>query len=303
MTGSVSAPEPAGSRIALLGIGRMGHAMGLRLLDRGVSLTVWNRSPDRTAPLVEAGATAAPDVAAAATGADVVLLALADGPAVDDVLFDRGLAEALPAGGLVADLSSIAPDAARRHAKALAGAGIDHLDAPVSGGVRGARGGTLTILAGGEQEAFRRASPALGLLGQPHHLGPSGSGQLAKCVNQIIVGVTIAAVAEGMLLAAGGGADAAAVREALIGGFADSRVLREHGRRMLERDFVAGGMVATQLKDLETALDVARQERLTLPLTERTTALYRDVAAQLSPELDHSAVLLHLERAHAARPR
>ncbi|MBS1868077.1 MAG: NAD(P)-dependent oxidoreductase [Actinobacteria bacterium] len=302
MTAGGHAPgDTAAARVAVLGIGRMGGAVVERLLETGAEVTVWNRSAEKTRPLAAAGARVAADPAAAAAQADAALLLLSDGPAVEHVLLEQGVAEAVSPGGLVVDMSSIPPASAQRHAARLAALGSAHLDAPVSGGVRGARAGTMTILAGGDEPAFARAAPLLERLGIPHHVGAAGAGQFAKCVNQIIVGITIAAVAEGLLLADAGGVDAASVRTALLGGFADSRILQEHGRRMVERDFVAGGMVATQLKDLRTALDVARAHGLTLPITERVTGLFGDAADHIGTEVDHAGVLLELERLNAAR--
>jgi 2-hydroxy-3-oxopropionate reductase len=225
---------------------------------------------------------------------------LADGPTVHKVLFDSGVE--LGPGALVVDMSSIAPALAREHAALLAEHDVAHLDAPVSGGTVGAEEGTLAIMVGGERAAFDRARPLLETLGRPTYVGPAGSGQLAKCVNQLVVAVTIGAVAEGLLLASAGGADPAAVREAILGGFAESRILREHGARMLTRDFEPGGRSRLQVKDLDTILDVAGGIALELPFASLARELFRDLVENGDGELDHSALLLELERLQA-RPK
>ena len=290
------------ARIALLGTGLMGTPMALNLLSAGHVVTVWNRTPEKTAPLVERGATAAPAPAQAVERAELVITMLADGPAVAEVLFERGVAASVPAGALVVDMSSIPPGFARRHAAHLRERGVGHLDAPVSGGTVGAEAGTLAIMAGGERSDFERARGVLEALGRPLHVGPDGSGQLAKLVNQLIVAVTIGAVAEGLLLAGAGGADPAAVRHALRGGFAESRVLELHGERMLTRNFEPGGRTRMQLKDLNTVVDVAGELGLELPLALETRALFRSLSDGGGGDLDHSALLLELERRNASPP-
>ncbi|WP_245479676.1 NAD(P)-dependent oxidoreductase, partial [Hansschlegelia zhihuaiae] len=187
---------------------------------------------------------------------------------------------------------------ARAHAERLAAHDRRHLDAPVSGGTRGAADGTLAIMVGGSETDFEEARPLFAAMGSAVRVGPSGAGQIAKLANQAIVGVTIGVVAEALLLAAAGGADPAAVREAIRGGFAGSRILEEHGRRMLERDFRPGGKVATQIKDLETALAAAAEGGVRLPLTQDARDRFvflRD--AMGGGGYDHSALLLQLEEA------
>jgi 2-hydroxy-3-oxopropionate reductase len=222
------------------------------------------------------------------------LLSLSNGDVVSEVLFESGAAAALASDSLVIDTSTIAPASAREHARRLIDLGHAPLDAPVSGGTRGAEAGTLTIMVGGDPEHFARAVPVLRSLGEPTRVGASGSGQIAKAANQLIVAVTIGAVAEALTLAQRAGADASAVRSALLGGFADSRILREHGQRMLERDFTPGGLVSGQLKDLRIILELASQRDLQLPLTECVTDLFKRLSLE-HPGLDHSALLLELE--------
>ena len=283
-------------RIAFLGLGLMGASMARNLLDAGHDLTVWNRSPDKAAPLAEAGAAVAASAPEAAAGAELVVLMLENGPVVERVLFGAGTDAALALGAVVADMSSIKPAEARDHARRLAARGARHLDAPVSGGTTGARDGTLAIMVGGAEDAFALAEPAFRAMGRAVLVGPSGAGQLAKLANQVIVGATIGAVAEAFLLAERGGADPARLREALRGGFAESRVLELHAQRMIERDFATRGRCVTHLKDLDNALDAAAGMGLAdVPYASATADLFRGlIAAEGDP--DHSALLLELER-------
>jgi 2-hydroxy-3-oxopropionate reductase len=283
-------------RLALLGTGLMGSRIGLRLLRSGCTLTVWNRTREKMSPLLAEGARAGASPGDAVVDADATIGMLTDGPAVTSVLFDQGAADAFKEGSLFIDMSSISPATARENATRLHGRGVAYIDAPVSGGTRGAEQGTLAIMAGGDSAAFDGAQSILSLLGRPTHVGPAGAGQLAKLVNQVICGVTIGAVAEGLVLAASGGADPGAVREALFGGFADSRVLSEHGERMVKRDFVPGGAAQLHLKDLNTALEVARGLELELPLANTVRDLFADLVEHGCGGLDHSAILVELER-------
>ena len=285
-------------RIAFLGIGLMGAPMAERLIAAGRDVILWNRT--RAKAEMIAGARIAPTPAAVAQDVDVLITMLETGPVVDAVLFgDGGAAEPLQRGALVVDMSSSPPPLARDHAERFGKRGIGYLDAPVSGGVVGARAGTLAIMAGGSAADFARAKPIFEAFGRATLVGPAGSGQLAKCCNQAIVAITIGAVAEALLLAAASGADPAAVREALLGGFADSRILQLHGKRMIERDFVPGGRARVQLKDQDTILAAAKAAKLQLPLSECVTALYRDLVNQGGGELDQNALLVQLERINA----
>jgi 2-hydroxy-3-oxopropionate reductase len=282
-------------RIAFLGIGLMGAPMAERLVKAGHDLVLWNRTRAKAEAI--AGARVAATPGAAARDADVLITMLETGPVVEAVLFgENGAAVVLKRGALVIDMSSSPPPLARDHAERFAAHGIGYLDAPVSGGVVGARAGTLAIMAGGSPADFARANGIFEALGRPTLVGPAGSGQLAKCCNQAIVAITIGAVAEALLLAAASGADPAAVREALLGGFADSRILQLHGRRMIERDFLPGGRARVQLKDQDTILAAAKAANLRLPLSECVTELYRDLVKQGGSELDQNALLLQLER-------
>ena len=289
--------QPGIVRVTVLGTGLMGAPMAANLCGSGFDVCVWNRSRAKAEALAQHGARVAETPSGAVQGAHVVILMLQDAQAVEAVLFEAGVANELDRDALVIDMSSIPPAVARDHGRRLGQMGIAYLDAPVSGGTRGAAEATLAIMVGGASADLERARPVFEALGRPTLVGPVGSGQLSKCVNQVIVGVTIGAVAEGILLAAAGGADPAAVREAIRGGFAESRILHEHGRRMIERDWKPGGMVHSEVKDMHTALRAVPS--LNLPLTSLASGLYEDLLAAGFGEHDHSALLLALERMNA----
>lgn len=284
-------------RVAVLGLGIMGGRIARRLLDAGMPVTVWNRDPAKTHEPGARGAAIAPSPSAAVADCAVAIMMLADGPACEEVLWGpEGMAGALAPGTVVVDMASIPAPSARSHAERLAARGVAYLDAPVSGGARGAEDGTLTIMAGGDADAFAAVQDVLAPLGRSTRIGPSGAGQVAKTANQLIVGVTIGAVAEALLLAEAAGADPAAVREALLGGFADSRILREHGERMIAGEFAPGARVATQLKDLRTVAALAGEAGVSLPLAERVTELFTVLHDEIGADLDHSALILELRR-------
>jgi 3-hydroxyisobutyrate dehydrogenase-like beta-hydroxyacid dehydrogenase len=284
--------------VSLLGCGLMGSPMGKRLLDAGFALTVWNRSAEKCEDLVKAGARLAATPADAARASSIVITMLTDGLAVKDVLFNpaTGVAQAMNSGSLLIDMSSITPAQAKAHAQQLQALGVACLDAPVSGGTLGAQAGTLAIMVGGSRSDMARALPVLECLGRPIHVGPHGCGQLTKLANQIIVGVSIGAVAEALLLVKQGGADMAQARLALRGGFAESRVLEVHGQRMVEGDFAKRGSLAVQLKDLRNAMDTAVQLGFDAPITQHMMALFEQAADHGDANLDQSALFLELAR-------
>lgn len=288
-------------KIALLGTGLMGAPMARRLCGAGLDVTVWNRTRAKAEPLAADGARVADTAAAAVRGAELAITMLEHGDAVDDLLFAQGVADALPRGALLVDMSSIRPAQAREHAAALATRGVGHVDAPVSGGTLGAQAGTLTIMAGGEAADFARAQPVFAPMGRSTHVGPHGAGQLAKLANQMIVGITIGAVAEALLLAERGGADPARVREALKGGFADSRILEVHGQRMVERDFAKRAAVTVQLKDLRNALATGAETGFDAPITQLFEQLYASTAEHGWPDVDHAGLWLELARRNGMR--
>jgi 2-hydroxy-3-oxopropionate reductase len=221
-----------------------------------------------------------------------------DTPDVESVIFGPGgVAEGLSPGKLVIDMSSISPIATKEFAKKIEALGCLYLDAPVSGGEVGAKAGTLTIMVGGRQEAFERAKPLFEAMGKTiTHIGPNGDGQTAKVANQIVVAVTIAAVAEALLFASKAGADPAKVRQALMGGFAGSRILEVHGERMLKRTFAPGFRLALHHKDLGIALDGARELHLSIPHTATCQELFNAALAAGEGGLDDSALAKVLER-------
>jgi 3-hydroxyisobutyrate dehydrogenase-like beta-hydroxyacid dehydrogenase len=286
-------------RISLLGCGLMGTPMSRRLLAAGLPLTVWNRTPGKAQALAAHGARVATTPAQAVQEADVVITMLEHGGTVNEVLFGLGADSAvqgLNAAAVVVDMSSILPEQAQSHARRLSAAGAHHVDAPVSGGTVGAEAGTLAIMAGGDETQVTRITPVLAHLGRVVHVGPSGSGQLAKLANQMIVGITIGAVAEALLLAERGGANPAKVREALRGGFAESRVLEVHGQRMVDGDFAKRGSLAIQLKDLRNALHTAQGLGLDTPITRQLGELFAQAAADGLGELDQSGLFVALQR-------
>lgn len=286
------------TRIAFLGTGIMGAPMATRLAAAGFPVTAWNRSPEKLASL--AGLAVAPTARAAIERAEVVVCMLSSGQVCDAVLLGpEGAVAAMAPGATLVVMSSIPVGTARAQAAACAERGIAYVDAPVSGGERGAKDGTLAIMAGGDAAVVKALAPLFAPLGRPTPVGPVGSGQLAKLANQLIVASSICAVAEALLLAERGGADPARVREALLGGFADSAVLRQHGLRMVERDFKPGGPAKHQIKDTGTALDLARAQELRLPVAEEVDRLFRSLVEHGGGDLDHSAVIVELRRLNA----
>lgn len=281
------------TKIALLGTGLMGAPMSRNLLKAGHDLRVWNRSRDKAAPLAELGATVCDTPAEAVAGSEIVISMLSDGPA-SGAIQDAAM-EAFTDGAVWVEMGSIKPAEARAHAKRFAARGIGYVDAPVSGGTKGAEGATLAIMAGGDAETFARVRAVLADMGRPVHVGPVGAGQLAKLANQAIVACTIGAVAEAMLLLDRGGADPAAVRDALKGGFADSTILQQHGARMTEGNFVPGGLTKLQIKDLDNVLDEAGSLSLDLPTVQAINGRFKVLRDQMDGgDLDHSALFLQL---------
>ena len=282
--------------IAVLGTGLMGAPMALNLLKSDYPVRAWNRSAEKALPLAEKGAEICASPVEAAAPAEFVITMVSDGRAVADLLFHQGVAEAMRSGTVFIDMSSIKPAEARDHTERLSEAGIACLDAPVSGGTKGAEAATLAIMAGGEEEAFDRAKPVLEAMGRPVRVGPAGAGQLAKLANQAIVAATIGVVAEAMLFAEQGGADPAALQDALKGGFADSIILQQHGERMTTGNFIPGGRSSTQLKDMDNILEEAARLNLELPLTEQMQRRYRHLVEELNgADTDHSGIYLELK--------
>ncbi|MCP5163221.1 MAG: NAD(P)-dependent oxidoreductase [Hahellaceae bacterium] len=287
-------------KIAFLGIGLMGGPMVENLLNAGFPLTLWNRTRVKAEKYAER-ATIASTPAEAVNNADIIITMLENGPVVEEVLTTGGVVGACKPGAMLIDMSSIPPTSARQHAEQLDKVHCRYLDAPVSGGTVGAAQATLSIMVGGSQADYQLAQPVFAALGKSTYIGPTGSGQLAKLANQAIVGITIGAVSEALLLAAQGGANPEAVREALMGGFASSRILELHGQRMIERNFMPGARARVQLKDLRMILDEARAENLTLPLSQRVYDEYLSLVNTINPNVDHSGLLLQLESLNHVR--
>lgn len=288
MSATVSLPT-----IAFLGIGLMGKPMASRLLLAGYPLVAWNRTRAKAEALASLQASVASQPSDAVRAASIVITMLEAGPAVAEVL-DSAL-HALNPGTLVIDMSSTRQSEAQEFHAKLSARGVAFIDAPVSGGVLGAEAGTLAIMSGGREEDFVRAEPLLRVLGRPTLVGPAGCGQVAKLCNQLIVGGTLCIVAEALLLAQAGGADPAAMRTAIRGGFAESRILEVHGQRMLDRNFMPGGQVKSQAKDLDNVLIAAAAAGVSLPITEVVTQNYHSILDAV-PNADQSAALLALER-------
>jgi len=287
-----------GQTIGFIGLGLMGRPMATNLMAAGADVVVWNRSEGPRREMADAGADVADSAADVIERAHVVILMLADTPAVEAVLMNRGgLVERLRPGRLIIDMGTTAVMATRDFAAAVAKTGGSYVDAPVSGGTVGAEAGNLTIMAGAEPAVFDRALPVLQAMGNRiTHVGPVGTGQVAKAANQVIVGLNIGAVAEALMLAKHAGADPARVREALQGGFADSRILEVHGKRMIDGTFAPGGKAVTQRKDLAQALDLAEQLGIEMPATALCKDLYERLIDQGDGDLDHSALIKALDR-------
>ena len=285
-----------GLKVGFIGLGTMGTPMALNLLKAGHALFVSSRSkvPEIFA---EQGATICTNATEVAKRADIVITMVPDTPHVEDVLFgEHGVAKGLQAGKVVVDMSSISPMATKQFAKQINALGCEYLDAPVSGGEVGAKAASLTIMVGGSQETFDRVKPLFEAMGKNITLvGGNGDGQTTKVANQIIVALNIEAVAEALLFASKAGADPAKVRQALMGGFAASRILEVHGERMIQRTFKPGFRIELHQKDLNLALQGAKELGVSLPHTASASQLMQSCAAHGMAGLDHSALCRSLE--------
>jgi len=279
-------------RIGFIGLGIMGKPMAANLAAAGYPLTVHSRSRGPVDELVELGATSAGSPREVAAASDVVITMLPDSPDVEAVVLGPdGIAEGIAAGALFVDMSTISPAVSRAIAATLAERGVEAVDAPVSGGEPAARAGELSIMAGGADEAVERAQPIFDVVGKATtHIGPPGAGQIAKAANQVVVALTIQAVAEALVLARKAGADPARVRAALLGGFAQSRILDLHGQRMLDGAYDPGFKLALHRKDLAIALELGREEHVPLFATAQVAELMDALLAQGAGDRDHSAL-------------
>jgi 3-hydroxyisobutyrate dehydrogenase len=279
-------------RIGFIGLGTMGGAMAANLARAGFAVSAWNRTAGRGAELPELGVDLAPTAAAAAETAEVIVTIVSDTPDVDEVLFGPdGVAKGAASGSLVVDMSTISPSATRGFAERLSGQGVAMIDAPVSGGSEGAKQGTLSIFVGGDPPDVERARPVLEAMGTTiTHLGPIGSGQAGKAVNQVILAGGYLGVAEGIVLAMKSGLDAEALVTALSGGAAQSWVLANRSGRMLANDYPLGFKVALHRKDLGIALQLARETGAALPISAFVEAIEAGLVGRGHGDEDVSAV-------------
>ena len=284
--------------IGLIGLGVMGKPMARNLMKAGYPLVVHNRSRAAVDELAKEGARAATSPKQVAAQTNIVITMLPDSPDVALVVAGNdGIFDGARAGTLLIDMSTISPVVARKLAHDAAARGIDMLDAPVSGGDVGALNATLSIMVGGKEDAFNRALPVFQTLGKNIvRIGDAGAGQVAKAANQLIVGLAIEAVSEALVLAAKAGVDPAKVRQALLGGFAQSRVLDLHGQRILNRNFMPGARVSTQHKDLGIALALGKEYNVPLPATAQVHQMYNAMLAAGRADLDHSSLVMLIEQ-------
>ncbi|MFC1988860.1 2-hydroxy-3-oxopropionate reductase [Chloroflexota bacterium] len=285
------------AQLGFIGLGIMGKPMVGHLLDAGHTVHIYDVETAPVKELVAKGAVPCGSSKEAAQKSDITIIMVPDTPDVEAVLFGKdGVAEGVKSGSIVVDMSSISPIDTKEFAQKLASQGVKMLDAPVSGGQVGAENATLSIMVGGEDEVFEQIKPYFEIMGKNIvHVGGNGDGQTCKVANQIVVALTIEAVSEALLFASKAGADPRKVREALLGGFAQSRILDLHGERMIGRNFKPGFRIRLHQKDLNLALQGARALGLSLPGTAIAQELFNAVSAQGNVDLDHSAMLLALE--------
>jgi len=285
------------AKLGFIGLGIMGKPMCGHLLAAGYTVHAYDVVSEAVQEMASRGAVACSSCKEVAQKSDIIIIMVPDTPDVEAVLFGKdGVAEGIKAGSIVVDMSSISPIATKEFAQKLAAMGLKMLDAPVSGGQVGAEKATLSIMVGGQPEVFEQIKPYFELMGKNIiYVGGNGDGQTCKVANQIVVALTIEAVSEALLFASKAGADPAKVRQALLGGFAQSRILDLHGGRILERKFAPGFRIRHQQKDLNLALQSARSLGLSLPGTAVAQELFNAVAAQGGIDLDHSAMVLALE--------
>lgn len=285
-------------RIGFIGLGIMGKPMAEHLIKAGDALYVHSRTYASVEVLAAQGAIPCKSPKEVGERSEIIFLMLPDTPDVEEVLFGTdGVSKGVHPGSVVVDMSSISPVETRKFAERLRGCGVEMLDAPVSGGQIGAENATLSIMVGGKPEVFERVKPLFEKMGKNIvHIGGNGDGQICKVANQIVVALTIEAVAEALLLASKAGADVLKVRQALLGGFAQSRILDVHGERMINRNFQPGFRVRLHQKDLRLALETGKALGVSLPNTETAQKLFTAISASGGADLDHSAMIQTLER-------
>ena len=282
-------------KIAFIGTGLMGYPMAKNLINKKINLTVFSRTLEKAKPLEKLGAIIANSLGEAVKEADIVITMLTDDEAVEKVLGNQEFLNNLKNSSTVIDMSSIKPKIAIQYGKLLKDRNIHFLDAPVSGGTIGAEEGSLAIMVGGDQNVFDGAFDTLKIMGNPTLVGPIGSGQVSKLANQIIVGVTIGAVAEAITLCEKAGVDANKFIKALSGGFADGKILQNHGKRMIDKDFSPKGKVSTHLKDMNNILECAGDFKTKLPISNLIHEMFKSLVDQGSDNDDHSALYKEIE--------
>jgi len=283
--------------IGFVGTGIMGMPMAMNLLKAGHQLKVWNRTPSKADILKDAGASVCSELEQVGKDVDFLICMLSDGKTCDEILFkEHGALSQLKPESTVIVMSSIPVEVAKTQSEKCKERSLHYLDAPVSGGEKGAQNASLAIMVGGEASSFERAENILKAMGRPILVGAAGCGELAKLVNQMIVATTIATVSEGLLLATKAGADPVKLKQALTGGFADSPILQQHGERILTRNFKPGGTAKTQHKDIHTAISYAKSLELNLPIAELVNQLFHNMVVAGDGELDHSGLIRELER-------
>ena len=283
-------------KISFIGTGLMGLPMAKNILKAGYNLKAFNRSQNKAAPLKDQGAEISISIKEAVSGSDVVITMLTDDNAVDEIMSSSDFLGGLKSEAIVIDMSSVKPSTATNHGNNLKSKNINYLDAPVSGGTIGAEEASLAIMVGGEQDVFNRASEILKTMGNPTLVGPVGSGQVSKLANQIIVGLTIGAVAEAVTLCEKAGADPVKMISALSGGWADSKILQTHGKRMIEKDFSPKGKTSTHLKDMNNILDCANNFNTHLPISNLVKEMYKTLVENDHGDKDHSSLYMEIER-------
>ena len=274
----------------------MGLPMSKNIVKAGYNLTVFNRSKNKAEPLKEFGAKISNTLKDAVDGSDIVITMLTDDTAVDAVMNNSDFLENLKSGSIVIDMSSVKPTTATKHGNNLKLKSVNYLDAPVSGGTIGAEEASLAIMVGGEQNIFDDAFDILKTMGNPTLVGPIGSGQVSKLANQIIVGLAIGAVAEAVTLCEKAGADPNKMIKALSGGWADSKVLQTHGKRMIDKDFSPKGKTSGQLKDMNNILECANNYNTHLPISNLVKEMYKSLVENGHGETDHSSLYKEIER-------
>ena len=282
--------------IGFIGIGLMGLPMAKNILKAGYNLKVFNRTKSKAEPLKEYGAKITNTIQDLVKECDIVITMLTEDVSVDDVMNSSDFLENLKLKATVIDMSSVKPSTATKHGNNLKIKNINYLDAPVSGGTNGAEEASLAIMVGGDQKVFDNAFDVLKTMGNPTLVGPVGSGQVSKLANQIIVGLTIGAVAEAITLCEKAGADPNKMIKALSGGWADSKILQTHGKRMIEKDFTPKGRTYTHLKDMNNILDCANSYNTHLPISNLVKEMYKTLVENGHGETDHSSLYKEIER-------